>query len=1282
MNYRILVFSTIFFMSMQSFAQNSVRFDHLSIEQGLSHTSVKDIAQDDAGFLWFATPDGLNRYDGYEFTRFRHDPEDEHSLPANSINKLYVDAEGVLWIATFSGLCRFDPVHEHFVRYITTDDSLQTQGDYISTIAEDRKGNLWIGRMNGLTRVNKRTGESDHMAGFIDGPFSLPTNNSIHDIVPDPFSNHLWLATSAGLNRFDPESGLVHHIASGGRYMVSRSQFHLETQQLLMQLMRVTPAVGALTSIADLADSSHSFRLHKPERVLLTMQGEGAGGALYDYGWLEDSRGRVIWKADYLSTRAAGGSPKNRLGIAVRTLPAGEYRLRYVSDDSHSFGKWNADPPKLAELWGISLFRLTGEMEAELEKHRQDYFEPPLIPSRWTFSLFADTLRNEAGEQQLWVGTGNGVSLITLPQASDKISRFYQTEVATRYFESEQLKLTNIELPVSNSFERRNFEAYDLLVTRTKKKRKLWVATANAGLLTMPLSMNAASSIQRYHHDMADEHSLSANEVRTVELDHSGNLWAGTVNGLNKLNPRKLQFTHHKRFHSGKVPGENFTRVLAIFEQPEKEHLWVATEGGGISRIASDDQPPLYFSLKSTDYPNQPNIVHSISRFGQSEILWLATATQGLGRFDTRTGNVSFIRRPHVFTEPDGFKNKLLSNRLIVVLADSQNTLWVGTERASLARITLDVNERLKTVRHYGIPMERGKVIPDSMRLLTNQIWTLIKDPHAERPTLWLGMVGGHLSSLDIETGIFTHYRSQSPPTSAGPNSKTITALHVDNRGDLWVGTYSGGVNRMDRKTKTFRHYTVRKGLSNNMVEGILEDDRGRIWISTNDGLSMLDPETEAIQTYDVNDGLQSNQFTRGASARTADGKLLFGGVNGLSCFYPDSLKESTSNPAVVLTDFKVFGRSVIRGDSIAKTETRFDFKKTLSEVDEIRLSYAENFFSFNFVALDYTNSLKNEYAYRLDGFDRGWIYCDDRRFASYTNLDPGSYTFRVKAANSDGVWNEEGVAVQISIMPPFWKTWWFYLFSACLLAGIAYGYHNYRLRQKVREMVAIERVRKKAAADFHDELGHKLTKISLFSEIVKRRLSEAPGETVDYVQRINDISGGLYNGMRDFLWTLDPGKDSLYEALIRLKDFGDEFFDKSGISFEVEGIDDSMRRIELTMDWKRHLVLLFKEAMTNVLKHSRGDNVLLRASLHDRRFMLELLDNGRGYTFSSPSQNGINGVNGSNGSHKTTYSKSVNPKGLGLKNMRFRAEQLSGEFKIMNSPDGPGTVVRFIATV
>ena len=321
-------------------------------------------------------------------------------------------------------------------------------------------------------------------------------------------------------------------------------------------------------------------------------------------------------------------------------------------------------------------------------------------------------------------------------------------------------------------------------------------------------------------------------------------------------------------------------------------------------------------------------------------------------------------------------------------------------------------------------------------------------------------------------------------------------------------------------------------------------------------------------------------------------------------------------------------------------------------ETKSIELDYSDNFFSFEFVALDYTNSARNQYAYQLEGFDADWIYCNDRRYAGYTNLDPGSYTFRVKACNSDGIWNESGLAIDIHITPPFWQTWWFYFVSSILILGCGWLVHSYRVQVKVREMQQIERVRKKAAADFHDEMGHKLTKISLFSEIVMQRLNGSSPETAEYVDRINDISGSLYHGMRDFLWTLDPTKDSLFEVAIKLKDFGDEFFNGTGVHFRAIGIDATLKQFTLTMDWKRHLLLIFKEGMNNTLRHSNCQNATLLFRLQDDLLHVELVDDGKGFGIQKNDGNGI-------------------------RNMKNRAAKLGSQLEIFQT-NGHGTTIKF----
>jgi signal transduction histidine kinase len=359
-------------------------------------------------------------------------------------------------------------------------------------------------------------------------------------------------------------------------------------------------------------------------------------------------------------------------------------------------------------------------------------------------------------------------------------------------------------------------------------------------------------------------------------------------------------------------------------------------------------------------------------------------------------------------------------------------------------------------------------------------------------------------------------------------------------------------------------------------------------------------------------------------------------------------VKENPFVPPVVITAFK-------------KVDEVVPFDRDISEVEKIALSYQDNFFSFEFVALDYTNPQKNQYAYKLEGFDRDWVHCGTRRYASYTNLDPGQYIFRVKGSNSDGAWNEEGVAVKITIHPPFWLTWWFIALLAGTLLGATVFFHKNRVRQKIRHALAIERarllenerVRQQIAHDFHDELGNKLTNIFLFSEILHRKLEQVAPENIEYVNKIGWALKGLSGGIRDFVWILDPKQDSLQDVAIRLRDYAEEVFNGSGIDFQMPEPSNGLDGIKLSMDWRRHLTLLFKEAINNVRQHANCRQATMEFSANGERLAITLADDGQGFDPTNCAA------------------------GNGLRYMRKRAEKLAGEIEIVSNI-GKGTMIRF----
>ena len=331
------------------------------------------------------------------------------------------------------------------------------------------------------------------------------------------------------------------------------------------------------------------------------------------------------------------------------------------------------------------------------------------------------------------------------------------------------------------------------------------------------------------------------------------------------------------------------------------------------------------------------------------------------------------------------------------------------------------------------------KYIPDrqsnDLSSLPGYIYSIIG---ALDSTLWIGTNHG-LYHYNQKTDVVTQYNHK----KGNPNSlcnRYVNALCEDKSGMLWIGT-NNGLNRYDRESNKFTYYNEKHGLPNNTILGILADDGGRLWLSTQNGVCRFDPETELCRNYEISDGVQGRIFHRGASFKSKDGEMFFGGENGFNSFYPNELQDNANPPKIVFTDFKLFNESVkIAGK-------RSPLQKHISETDTIVLSYNQDVISFDFVALHYTNPAKIQYAYQMAGYDKDWNYCGTRRYANFTNLSPGTYSFRVKAANSDGVWNENDASVQLIISPPFWRTWWFSIIAIFSLFTLAYIGYKRRLK-------------------------------------------------------------------------------------------------------------------------------------------------------------------------------------------------------------------------------------------
>ncbi|MCB0156192.1 MAG: GGDEF domain-containing protein, partial [Anaerolineae bacterium] len=487
--------------------------------------------------------------------------------------------------------------------------------------------------------------------------------------------------------------------------------------------------------------------------------------------------------------------------------------------------------------------------------------------------------------------------------------------------------------------------------------------------------------------------------------------------GLSKFKRSTEVFIHYTNT-GGASASLSDSVVWGISEDPAGQ-LWVGTSSG-LNRIERE-------SGTVTVYRHQPDDPASLSGdfvpavlTDHSGTLWVGVDEGGLNRYDPATDSFSAYR----FAEED--PTSLSDDDVWSLFEDREGRLWVGTWGGGLNRF----NPADETFTRY-------QPDPANPAGLSNDVIRVIRQDHTGR--LWLGTNGGGLVNFDPAAETFTTYLTD-PNQMSSLSGNVVRAILEDSRQTLWVGVDGGGLNKFDPATETFVHYREQDGLPNDTIYGIVEDDQGELWLSTNSGLARFDPVSETFKNYTASDGLQSNEFNQGAYFKSGAGELFFGGINGFNAFFPDQIQDNTYQPPVIVTAFQIFDKPVT-------------LAQPLAELTELPLSYRDSVFSFEFAALDYTAPAENQYAYKLEGFDQEWIEAGPRRFATYTNLDGGEYTFRVRGSNNDGLWSEHEVAVKINITPPPWKTWWAYTLYVLAGAGVIFVYIRLRTRAQAREL-------------------------------------------------------------------------------------------------------------------------------------------------------------------------------------------------------------------------------------
>ncbi len=747
---------------------------------------------------------------------------------------------------------------------------------------------------------------------------------------------------------------------------------------------------------------------------------------------------------------------------------------------------------------------------------------------------------------------------------------------------------------------------------------QLWIGTASRGLI---LFDTESGKMTRHRHNAANPASIAHNALWSAFEDRGGTMWIGTAGrGVDKISPMSSRFEHFSQ-ESVRDPGLNSNSIWSFCED-RAGNLWLGTDRGlslyhkqqsvwrSVIHVAGDESSigdgPVYSILED--------------RRGR---IWFATGSAGLSRLagPDKNGNYGNFTFEHFRNDPDN-PASLSADRLFSLYEDRAGRIWIGTVDEGVDVYTPGTN----TFAHFRPDKENPNSISE------NGVECIYQDSAG---IYWFGTLAGGLNRLDYGTRTFRHYKND-PADPRSLSSNHVTCIIEDAQQNLWIAT-ADGLNRLHPDQDDFDHYFEADGAPNSYIYGLVPDAAGDFWLSTNYGLARFRPETATFRNFTTRDGLQANEFNAGAFYRSPRGELFFGGHNGFNRFTASNILDNPNPPPVVLTSFQIRGRPAPLKSAIYATEA-------------LELSYRDYSFSFEFASLDFWAPERNRYQHMMVGLDDEWVDAGNRNFVNYTHLDPGSYVFRVRASNGDGVWNQTGVAVPIRITPPFWKRLWFLGLASLVVALAVYNLYRYR----VRRLLEIERLRTRISADLHDDIANNLSSIATFSGLIEiEQAADNHEHSAQLLTRIRELAEDSVGSIRDIIWAINPATETLSSLLLRLRDrlVASCRIHQVELRFEYPALGE-LPDNNLAPEQRQHLWLLFKEVINNTFKHAQASQMTFSAEFANNRLNVSFADDGCGFDMSAQNE------------------------GNGLITMRMRAQKLGGELTTDSGP-GRGTTVR-----
>lgn len=789
------------------------------------------------------------------------------------------------------------------------------------------------------------------------------------------------------------------------------------------------------------------------------------------------------------------------------------------------------------------------------------------------------------------------------------------------------------------------------------KENNLWIGTFRGGLFRFNSERNKFDNFNRYD---ADPDSINGKIIRGLYSDRKGNLWIGTIQrGVCMLKAddiKKGEYKFNKQmFDSTK---ENSPSNVTVYEFSEDKNgniffcssnyvyeyyaakdkftkivispktktpaesvamicdvsncLWISSYENCLYKVVSGNESFSDFSETSNGL-NIGNVKAVYYDSAKKRVL--IGSGEGLFEFNEQSaklekinyksltvsvnaivkdnsGNLFFATDKGVVKiSNNGEELTILPNIGVTKLLIDENSIVAGTTNG-IYFINLSGND---TVSYRNIPSDKNS-------LSDNAILSLYRD---KKNNIWAGTFAG-LNKFNREQNNFTRYSKNLNDTNSLSNNYVYSITQKDDN-NLYLGT-AGGLNILNfsqNKVELFRE----NSLLTSVVNSILPF-QNFIWMGTNRGLMRMDLQNYSLKKYD--EFTEGYIFNPGAIVQTEAGNIIAGNKSGFVMFNPNEIRTDTTKPIISFGDLKILDEKQIK-------------TVDLSRLQKVELNSRQNNLEIDFALMDFTNPKKNQYEYKLDGVDDDWISAGNKNSVFYTNLNPRNYKLKIRGVNYNGIRSDEKI-LSIIINPPFWRTIWFYIFMGVVSIGFVFGIYKYRLRKDVELALEIEHAkeeerekwREQASIDYHDELGHKLTRISMYSRRVLKKMNGSADELGSDIKNIIETSNSLRMSARDLIWSLNPSEDSLFDFITRVNLFADELFESSNIIYHKSENPFEWKDIELKMEVKRQMLFILKEGMNNALKYSRAENVRLDVTKENEKLYMKIADNGIGFEYPS----------------------------------------------------------------